>query len=142
MNIKGKKRINIVCPKCHYEYLINGDALHHRKMALAEEIEVIKSKIVAMKAEAPNKEALNRDPRYRSLKRRYNEVMANYMAVKNDIKNAADLSELDIFVAFKKKLKNLYGNDFVNDLLKECEEEMQYNDYDMAIQKYNHFDGV
>ena len=143
MNLEGKNRINIMCPKCHYEYSFNGNALFQKKRKLSEELSVIKAKISAYRAEHDcSKEALKYDSYYKNLIRRKNELEAQYSVAKTEVANASNIAEIDLFIAFKKKLFEKYGKEEMMKIIEECEEEMQYRDYDMAVQNHTNFENV
>lgn len=143
MKIEGKKRINITCPKCHHDYAINGDALYQRKRQLIEEMEIIKAQMSAYKDEHNySKSMLNSDGYYKKLRRRLKEKQAEYATVKTDIANADTITEINLFGAFKKKLFEVYGKEEIVKLLEECEEDMQYRDYDLAIQHHTNFNNI
>lgn len=143
MNLEGKKRINIMCPKCRYEYSFNGDSLFQNKRKLNEELAVIKAKISAYRAEHNcNKNFLQNDGYYKTLIRRKNELEAQYSVAKTEVANASNIAELDLFIAFKKKLFERYGKEEMMQIIRECEDEMQYRDYDMAIQTHTNFENV
>lgn len=143
MNIEGKKRIHITCPKCHHDYQFDGDALFQEKRRLAEELTVINAKISAYRDEHDcSKNALKYDSYYKRLVRRKNEIQAQYSVAKTDVANASHIAELDIFIAFKKKLFDIYGKETIMAILDECEEEMNYRDYDLAKQNHTNFNNV
>ena len=143
MNIEGKKRIVITCPHCHKDYAFNGDYLYQRKRKLAEETSVIIAQLTAYREEhSLSKKELQKDAYYKKLKRRLNEKQAESTLVKTEISNASNISELNLYWAVKKKLFQIYGKEPIMKIIEECEEEMQYNDYDMEIQRYTNFNNI
>lgn len=140
MKIEGKKRIVITCPKCHHEYSFNGDALFQRKRALAEQIKIIEAKKIAFKEEHPD--CYKKNPYYLKLQRSLEETRAQLSEVKTDYANASHISELNLHIAFKKKCMQEFGREKIIRMLEECEEEMQFNDYDLAKQTYTNFNNV
>lgn len=137
MNIAGKTRIVITCPKCHHEYTFNGDALFQRRRQLAEEIRAIEAKKKAFKEENPDNYLY-----YLKLQRNLEEKKAQQAQIKTDVANATQISEVTKFIAFKKKCFQEFGKERICKLLDEVEEEMQYRDYDLAKQTYTNFNNV
>lgn len=140
MKIEGKKRIVITCPKCHHEYIFNGDELWQRKRYLAEQVKIIEAKKMAFKEENPK--GYKKNPYFRKLQRNLEEVRAQLSEVKTDYANASHISELNMYVAFKKRMMQEYGKETIIRILKEIEEEMQFRDYDLAKQTYTNFDNA
>lgn len=143
MDVRGRKRVVVTCPHCHKDYGFNGDAIYRNKAYWSEQVSILKAKITAYKAEWDgNKDSLNKDSYYKNLKRRMNEATANLIKAKTELANASMISEQNLMILFKKKLCMKYGQEEIMKLLKESEEEMVYNDYDLAKQRYNRFSGV
>lgn len=139
MDIRSKPRINICCPKCHHEYFFNGDKLNQQKNELKEEMSVITARINAYKSEHFS---VKQDPYYKSLLRRKAEINVQYSKAKNDVANACNIAELELFIIFKKRLMEIYGKDEIVKILKECEEDMLGNSNETRIQRYSNFQNV
>lgn len=143
MNSREYKRVSITCPKCKTMYSIDEQGLRTRKRELQELLGILRAKMAAFRNEHPSKNAQNKHPYYKKLKRQYAETEVQLKQVKNDISNLSDISKRELFEAFKIALYNKYGKDEIIKILLECEDDLRMNSvYDTAKQTHTNFEGV
>jgi hypothetical protein len=133
---KYNKPIHFTCPKCRADFEFNGGDLVRQKNQISEEMQVLTAKMQACKEEQGKNEY------YHRLVRRYEEKKSQLMALKHAIQLASEQSEVQLFILFKKECMRRYGKEEIIKILKECENEMCFRTYDMAIQDHNTFDGM
>lgn len=133
---KFNKPIHFTCPKCRTDFEFNGGKLAQQKADMAYQITVIKAKMQAHRNE------YGKDKYYYSLARKEKELTAEYTKIKKLVQLASEQSEAQLFILFKKECMARFGKEEVIKILKECEQEMSYRTYDMAIQDHNTFDGM
>ena len=138
MDLKQYKPVHLKCPKCGYDYSCNTNRIE-------EDYEVAKVRLASINKEmALEKEKSNgkKTPRYNRLLSLQRDALTQIAAIKKARKSMMQEMELQKYVIFKDLIKGILGKDRTIELLQEAEEQMQYNDYDMAIQKFNRFGGA
>lgn len=133
---KYSKPLHFTCPKCHADFEFAGGKAMREKTELAKEIEVIKAKMQT------HRNQYGKDGYYRKLVKEFQDRSARYTEVKQIVQLASEISELQLFYAFKKECKRRFGEEVINKILEECEEALSYRVYDMAIQNHTNFDGA
>ena len=133
---KFNKPIHFTCPKCKTDFEFNGGQLVKRKNQLKEEITVLQARMQNHKSE------YGKDKYYQKLVVQKKEKEAQLQQIKTQVQIASEQSEIHLFILFKKECRKLLGDEVVNKLLEECEQELSYRAYDTAIQNHNNFNGV
>ncbi len=134
---KFNKPIHITCPKCHTDFEFAGKDLVREKNRLKNEIGIIKAK---MRTQNLNYGKNNKY--YKKLTKQLEDKLNEYRVVKQNVQLACEQSEIQLFILFKKMCKERFGDEVVNKMLIECENEMSYRIYDLAKQNHTNFDGV
>lgn len=134
---KHNKPIHFKCPKCGYDLHFNGSALIRKKADLINEKHIIMAKMATYKANGGIK-----DEYYKKLIKKNADIDTQIASIKNQISFAADEGERQMFIAFKKACKRKWGDEVINQMLIDLEDDFSYSDYDMAIQNHTNFDNV
>lgn len=133
---KYTKPIHITCPKCHYELEFAGKQIMSDKNELADDIKTLKARMQTHRNE------YGKDKYYFSLVKQLKEKEAQYIRVKQVVQFVSERSELHLFILFKTACKKKFGEEIINKMLKECEDEMVYKTDDLAKQKFTNFTGA
>lgn len=133
---KCKKPIHFTCPKCHSDFEFAGGDIVKRKNELANEIGIIQAKMKT------HKNLCGKDKYYHNLDKQLKDKMNQLREAKQAVQLASEQSEIHLFILFKKACKEKFGVELVNKMLEECENELSYKVYDMAIQKFNNFNNL
>ena len=133
---KAKKPIHIVCPHCKKDLQYNGASIKSRKEGMIKRIESLDRKIAEAGTEVKKK----------NLIKKRNECLFSLKLLSEDIHMLSQLSEVETLKIFKRKIKNMISEDEYKRLCEESEaeylEENTFNYYDLAIQRFNHFDNA
>ena len=133
---KFSKPIHFTCPKCHADFEFAGGTLVKRSDDLKKEIAVLMARMQSHKNE------YGKDRYYKNLVRQLQEKQAQYREIKSQVQLASEQSEIHLFILFKKACKKKWGDEVIDKMLIECEQELSYRTYDMAIQNHNNFNGA
>ena len=133
---KYSKPLHFTCPKCHADFEFNGNKAAREKAELSREIEIIKAKMQT------HRNQYGKDGYYRKLVKQLQDKNARYSEVRQLVQMGSETGELQKYALFKKKCKQRFGEEVINELLNECEEELSYRIYDMAIQDHTNFENA
>lgn len=133
---KFKKPIHFTCPKCHTDFEFAGGDIVRRKNELANEVGIIKAKMKTHRNE------YGKDKYYHNLTKQLQDKENQLRQAKQAVQIASEQSEIHLFILFKKACKQKFGDEVVNKMLEECEAELSYKVYDMAVQKFNNFNNL
>lgn len=137
MDIKNvRKPIHFTCPKCHADFEFNGGDIVRRKNELREELNILLAKMQTRRNE------YGKDSYYKHLSKLMKDKQVEYGKAKKAVQIASEQSEIHLFILFKAEMRKLLGDEVVDKILQECEDELSYRVYDMAIQNHNNFDGA
>jgi len=131
-----KKPIHFTCPKCHADFEFAGGEIVKRKNEVAHDVALLLSAIQKEKAEH------GKTTRLKRLNVKLSEKQAELQRMKTAVQIASEQSELHLFILFKKECMKRFGEEVIVKMLEECEQELSYRVYDMAIQNHNNFDGA
>lgn len=133
---KANKPIHIQCPYCHKDLQYNGASIKSRKEGMIRRIESLNRKI----GEAKTSKAKA------NLRYQRNKTLKDLKALSEDNHMLSQLSEIETLKIFKRKVSQIIPKKQYMKLIEESEkeylEENTFNYYDLAIQNYNHFDGI
>lgn len=115
MDVRYLKRVTVTCPCCHKELAFNGQKLHEKKKELQLDYARITEKLRSRKI---------RDGYYKDLIRQQAEVLAALKDVKNQIDAASNITEKEVYEAFKQRMYQKLGREETLKILQECEEEL------------------
>jgi DNA-directed RNA polymerase subunit M/transcription elongation factor TFIIS len=139
MDIRSQtKPIHLRCPKCGYDFSYNSRHIENEYDKVKTEIRVIIEKITEMNKDNVSKNA----PERKRLVKRLNDAQVRLAAIKRTRKSVSESIESDKEKIFRQKIKALIGEEKYVKLRQECEDEMAYNLYDMAIQNHNRFNNL
>lgn len=130
---KYKKPIHITCPKCRYEYELNGGQIMAEKNILKDEFLTLKAKL------QHHRNTCGRDKKYKEMLKDLKTVEVKYIRAKQMAQLASEQSEIHKYILFKQMCAEKLGNDVVIKMLKECEDELSYRTADLAKQRFNNF---
>lgn len=133
---KVNKPIHFTCPKCRTDFEFNGGKLAQKKADMAYQIQVLKARMQT------HRNRYGKDGYYHKLVKEEKELEAEYSKIKRLVQLACEQSENQLFILFKKECMARFGKEEVIKVLKDCEDQMSYRTYDMAIQDHNTFDGM
>lgn len=133
---KYSKPIHITCPKCHYELEFAGKQIVAEKNELADDIKTIKARMQTHRNE------YGKDKYYYGLLKQLKEKEAQYTRVKQLAQFVSEQSEIHLFILFKMACKKKFGEEVINKMLEECEDELVYRTDELAKQKYTNFTGA
>lgn len=133
---KYKKPIHFTCPKCKADFEFAGGEIMRQKNELLEDIKVIKARMQNHRNEH------GKDGYYFKLVKQLNDKEAQYQKAKHAVQIASEQSEIHLFILFKMECKRRFGDEVINQILEECEQELTYRVYDMAIQDHTNFENA
>ena len=133
---KYYKPIHITCPKCHYELEFAGKKIVADKNELEDEVNTLRARLQA------HKNKYGRDQYFNNLLKQLKEKEAQYTRAKHLVQLLEEQTELQVFSIFKKACMKEFGEEKINKMLKDCEEQLVYNTDDIAKQKYTNFTGA
>lgn len=133
---KAKKPIHIQCPYCHKDLQYNGASIKSRKEGMIKRLDSLSRKL---KEANTSKEKAN-------LKYQQKKTLRELKMLSEDIHMLSQLSEIETLKIFKRKVGQIIPKEQYIKLLEDSEkeylEENTFNYYDLAIQNYNHFNGI
>lgn len=135
---KYNKPIHFTCPKCHADFEFAGGEIVKQKNDIHQHLMIVNAKI---QTELKRKHG-HKTPYYYDLMKQAEDLKTQYSAIKKAAQLASEQSEIHLFILFKIACKKRWGDEVINKMLKECEEELVFKNYDMAIQKHNNFEGA
>lgn len=130
---KYKKPIHITCPKCHYEYELNGGQIIAEKNRLLDDFMTLKA--IAQH----HRNTYGKNKKYKELLKDLKTAEVKYIRAKQMVQFAAEQSEIHLFILFKKMCIEKLGKDEVIKMLEECENELSYRTDELAKQRFNNF---
>lgn len=133
---KAKKTIHIKCPYCKKDLQYNGASIKSQKKGLIRKIEVLYKKQDKCTSASKKKE----------IQKSIDAAKADLKRISEDVHMLSQLSEMETLKIFKRKVRKLIGEETFIRLCEESEkeylEENTFNYYDLAIQRFNHFDNI
>lgn len=133
---KYNKPIHFTCPKCRADFEFDGGKIVRYKNDLKYEISVLKARM------QNHRNDYGKDGYYFKLAKQLKEKEAQYSQAKQAVQMASEQSEIHLFILFKKECKKRFGDEIINKILAECEQELSFRVYDMAKQDHNTFSGM
>lgn len=133
---KFRKPIHFTCPKCHSDFEFAGGDIVRRKNELQMEIGIIQAKMKT------HRNSYGKDKYYYNLNKQLQDRQNQLRVAKQAVQLASEQSEIHLFILFKKACKEKFGDEVINNILEQCESELSYRVYDMAIQKFNNFNNL
>lgn len=130
---KYYKPIHITCPKCHYELEFAGKKIVADKNELEDEVNTLRARIQA------HVNKYGRDQYFYNLLKQLKEKETHLVRAKHLVQLIEEQTELQLFIIFKKACIKEFGEEKINKMLKECEDELVYRTDDLAKQKYTNF---
>lgn len=130
-DIKKWKRITVTCPCCHKELAFSGQRLHERKNELQQDYARLTERIRRRKT---------RDEIYRELVQQQADVLAALKDAKAQIAAANNITEKEVYEAFKQKIFQRIGKEEAIRILRECEEELTGGKE--AVTRYTRFENA
>ena len=132
---KLKKPFHIVCPHCKKEVEIYANDIEKRYQNTKRELAEIAEQIRLFKSEY--REDYKTNKWFKSAQRAYAHKQQELCELKKTRGMLIEEGERQLFRAFKDIVKLNLGEEKTVKWLKEAEENIQYNTYDTAIQKYS-----
>ena len=133
---KATKPIHISCPYCKKDLQYNGASIKSRKEGMISKIDSLNRQI----KEAKTSEKKN------NLKKKRDKAMLDLKLLSEDVHMLSQMSEIETLKIFKRNVRKYIPDELYIRLLDEAEkeylEENTFNYYDLAIQRFNNFDGA
>lgn len=133
---KATKPIHIHCPYCHKDLQYNGASIKSQKEGLCNRVKSLQLKL---KAETDSKKK-------QKILKQLNETKFRIKLLSEDVHMLSQMSELETLKIFKRKVKEIIGQEECIRIFEESEkqylEENTFNYYDLARQNFNTFNGV
>lgn len=133
---KATKPIHISCPYCKKDLQYNGASIKSRKEGMIARIESLNKQI---------KEAKTSEKKT-NLKKKRDKAMLDLKLLSEDVHMLSQMSEIETLKIFKRNVRKYIPDELYIRLLDEAEkeylEENTFNYYDLAIQRFNNFDGA
>ena len=142
MEMQRQKPIHLRCQKCGYDFSYNANYVERNIDTLKKEITQIVEQLTQFKAEHPDARERNANKWYQSAKKAQVIKTKELSELKNYRKIAEQEIKLQTYYAFRRKVAEIIGNDKMIELVRECEKEMAYHDYETAVQKHNNFENA
>ena len=133
---KANKPIHIRCPYCHKDLQYNGASIKSQKEGLCKRIKTLESKL-----------STETDPRRKkAILKQLNDTKFKLKLLSEDIHMLSQMSEIETLKIFKRKVKEIIGQEECIRILEEAEkqylEDNTFNYYDLAKQNFNNFSGA
>jgi len=133
---KAKRPIHIVCPYCKKDLQYNGASIKSQKEGLMRKLDAIQKKYGQTK-----------DPEKRKkLNKEKEEALFKLKLLQEDVHMLSQMSELETLKIFKRNARKYLSNEIYLKLIRDAEQEYldenTYNYYDLAMQRYNNFEGA
>ena len=138
MDLKKSKPVHLNCPKCGYDFSVNTNRIEEDYANARIKTASLEKEITRMK----NSGISRKSPAFKRVLVQHKDAQAQCAAIKKARKALSDESELQKFQIFKGLVKGVIGDEKTIELLQKAEDELVFNDYDTAIQKFNRFGGV
>lgn len=139
MDLNQIKPIHLKCPKCSYDFSYNTNDVEEKIDMLGTEIMSIKNQLTQFK-QSHNKIQCDTDKWYQGCKKAMIYKQAQLAQYKKARKATAVEIRLQVFNNYRRHIRQLIGDEAEMKLIKECEEEMIYFNYDTATQTFNRFE--
>ncbi len=138
MDLKQVKPIHLRCPDCGYDFSYSTNHIESEIDRLKKLAADTRTKINQMKGQGYTMKS----PEYKRAVYRYDKYTRQLTEFKTARKNAVVEIEKQKQQIFNQKVKHLIGEEKYIKLKQEAEEELVYNNYDMAIQDHTNFENA
>ena len=91
---------------------------------------------------ATHKAEYGKDKYYQKLVKQLADKKVQFSIAKEQVQIASEQSEIHLFILFKKACKREFGDEIINKLLIECENDLMYKTEELMKQNHTNFEGA